>query len=121
MYRPAVFSELSTAKERLFDLQRLTQEAVAAAERGEPLPEGLSERLNALAEEQLGLVGMDDMGEEEGDNGGDDANDTNHNGIDHLDSVDDVDQIDSLADSMAGLSSSVRCALLPSSLPSGRS
>ena len=78
----AVFRELSNVKQRLFDLQRLTQEATAAADRGEPIPPGLHERLNALAEEQMMGVPMDD---------GDDS------------------EMEALADGVAGLSSSVRC------------
>lgn len=92
------FSEISAVKERLFDLQRLTQEAVAAADRGEPIPADLHERLNALAEEQM--EGMQAAAED------DDYDDQE---LEHEKEEEEEGVMDALADSVAGLSSSVRC------------
>uniref|UniRef100_A0A914VVI9 Pericentriolar material 1 protein C-terminal domain-containing protein n=1 Tax=Plectus sambesii TaxID=2011161 RepID=A0A914VVI9_9BILA len=80
-------AEISSVKERLFEIQRLTQQAVEMSDRGEPIPPGLHEQLNALTEEQLAGMPLADE-DEEGEDGA----------------------IDSLADGVAGLSSSVRSA-----------
>lgn len=101
MHSPS-FSEISAVKERLFDLQRLTQEAVAAADRGEPIPADLHERLNALAEEQM--EGMQAAVAAEDDD--DDYDD--HQELEH-EKEEAEGVMDALADSVAGLSSSVRC------------
>lgn len=73
-----------------------------AADRGEPLPPGLHEQLNALTEEQLAGVALEDEDDDNnylgGGGGSGEGGDEEDSGM------------DALADSVAGLSSSVRCA-----------